>query len=392
MPLGPRANLAALAITVAALVVAIVRSRGSLESGIVVVSFLITVWWAILLLNPNVISLDAGLTGYRGTVTFVLGIALGFLWLGNTESALRTVWWCLLVACSIAIVVHVSFPEVESSIYRAADYYTSNFRGSSRLQGLFAGPFHAAVAGSFLALSSLRVGSVITNPVLRWIGFAVGILCIQLSEVRTGYVAVLVGAIMIALLAGTPGRRARMIFVLTSLGVCIAAFWGLLLSQIEKIPALASLLTATEDTRFLGREETWQRAAEMVVESPILGWGPGSAGATLAPSFPPGGHVTSHNLVLKFAVEGGILGGVLIVALLALLAVAIWRVGDKSGFALPAFIPLLVFATVGSTVDTLPVSFGIAVILGLCANPKSFASNLPGPRTGRRIEVGGGDR
>lgn len=369
LPFGPLANMAALALIVLAVLVAVARGGTKLDSPIVWTCVAISVWWLVLFLNPNVINLTAGVTGYRASVTFAFGILLGYLWASESRFMLALVWWCLVISCSASIVVFLYIPEIESSIFRAADFYTSNFHGSRRLQGLFSGPFHASLAGVFLALSSIRARSVVPSLAARSAGLTIGLLTIFFAQVRSGYVALIVGTVVISILGVRKCRRILVLYGLAVSSVCAFAFSGPIKDSMSKVPALESLLFASEDSRLVGREETWRRAIEMTLESPIIGWGPGSAGATLGALFPPGGHVTSHNMILKYSVEGGLIGGLLILVLFVAICVVLIRTGDRTGLALPALVPLIVFGTIGSTVDALPVSFGLAVILGICANP-----------------------
>ncbi|QTJ68073.1 O-antigen ligase family protein [Rhodococcus sp. ZPP] len=382
MPFGPRMNQAALLLLVVAIVAAASTTTNFLTNAIVPLALVIPAWWMILLLHPNVINLDTGILGYRASVVFVLGVLLGVLWKRRPRAALVLIWWSLLIACAASIVLYLYFPGIEASFSRAADVYTFTFRGRRRLQGLFAGPFHASLAGAFLTLSSLRVSSIVPHRSVRICGFAIGIGCLLMSQVRSGLVSVVVGAVLILIVAAPTAVRIRAIYGAGCMAILGTIFSSALMSMISRLPSVDSLFSATGDSRLLNREGTWRAAIKMIAESPFIGWGPGSAGATLQSSFPPGGHITSHNLVLKYGVEGGIPGGIMIVALLVALAIGIVRAGDPTGIAIAAFVPIVVFGSIGSTVDALPVSFALAVILGICANPAN-RDELSAPATQR---------
>jgi O-antigen ligase len=198
----------------------------------------------------------------------------------------------------------------------------------------------------------------------RLFGVAVGTACVLLSQVRVGIVATLVGLLVVLLTSSDVGARLRRFFGLAVAGVLALVVFPQSARLLDAIPALASLEDATTDSRFLGRTTTWETAARMINDSPLFGWGPGAAGATLEDYFSLDGHVTSHNILLKYGVEGGIVGLVGIICILICCIIAVIRTKDSTHLGVAALVPLLVFGVTGSTVDTLPISFGLSVILG----------------------------
>jgi O-antigen ligase len=394
LTLGPLANQFALLLTVAVILYACTNASVAITP-LLVVSATMCVWWAVLLLNPNVIDISHSLVGYRGSVTVFFGAILGTLWLKGRLQALQLLWACVLIGCVASLMLFYFFPEAEAGIQRSAGEFTAEFMGERRLQGIFAGPFHVSIAGAFLVLSSISGGLVIPSRVIRCTGLVVGLIVVYLAQVRTGFVAIGVGLLLLLLLSEKRTRwMGRHLYVPAGVLACAILGWPWLNRWFSGVPALDSLRNVTGDSRFLHRADTWREAIGMIRESPLIGWGPGSAGATLERYFPPGGHITSHNLVLKYGVEGGLLGLFLIVAFLLLVGFGLVRNGDKTRFGVCAFVPILIFGTVGSTLDTLPVSFALVTILGICV-AAPYANNPPELRPRdpmiSRTRVGGTD-
>lgn len=322
---------------------------------------------ALEVLNPNVPSLTVGLLGFRKSATFFLGIAIGLGWRGSRLQGLRLTWWCMFVAAAVSLVVHLALPSLEQSIPRSADKYTSLIDDVTRMQGLFAGPFHVSMAGVFLFLAALAPGYVIRSRALRIASATVGLACVYFAEVRTGIVAVAIGAVVMMLVTGSRGRWTHRLLMLLALGGLSVMYIGPLTEQARKLTAFRRLLdNGLDDTRFTGRFATWTTSLDMIDESPFIGSGSGSAGDTLGVYFAAGQHVTSHNTFLKYAVEGGIFQGVLVAALCVGIVVAARPSRDPTRFGVAAGVTFLVFAAVGAAPESIPMSLGLAVILGLC--------------------------
>lgn len=103
----------------------------------------------------------------------------------------------------------------------------------------------------------------------------------------------------------------------------------------------------------------------MFFDSPVYGWGSGSAGDTLGSAFAGGEHVTPHNILLKFAVEGGLIGLALLGAVVASIVSGLtWR-SVHGQLATVSAVGLLAMGITGSAIDTLPVSYLALMLVGL---------------------------
>jgi O-antigen ligase len=99
----------------------------------------------------------------------------------------------------------------------------------------------------------------------------------------------------------------------------------------------------------------------------LFGAGPGSAGSTLGARFPFIDYVTPHNDVLKFAVEGGLVGGLLFVLFnFSLLKTSIKKI-HSDFILLIIFIIWLSFGSVTSMVEAQPFSTLFCIYFGYTA-------------------------
>lgn len=329
---------------------------------------------ALEIINPNVPSLEVGLIGFRKSATFLLGVAMGLGWRGSRMGGLRLAWGLLLAEAVISLLIHLAFPSIERSIVRRSGLSTWNIGGVERMQGLLGGPFHVSMLGAFLFISAFAPGIVIRQRWLRVTAAVVGLACVYFSQVRTGIAAIAIGALILTVATGSARRWVGRLTSVAAVGVLAVAFIDPLTEYARKVTALRVLLdSGLEDKRFTGRFTTWSKGLEMVDQSPLVGNGSGSAGDTLDSYFVGAEHVTSHNVFLKYAVEGGVFQGILFISLCIGLGLAVRRRRDPTLFGLAAGVSLLAFGAVGSAVEAIPVSLGMAVILGLCARKQTTA-------------------
>jgi len=330
---------------------------------------------ALEILNPNVPSLDVGLIGFRKSVTFLLGVAMGLGWRGSRMRGLRLAWGCLFAEAVISLFIHLAFPSIERAIVRRSGLSSWMIGGVERMQGLLGGPFHVSMLGAFLFISAFAPGIVIRQRWLRVTAAVVGLGCVYFSQVRTGMAAIAIGALILTVATGSARRWVGRLISISAVGVLAVLFIDPLTEYARKVTALRILMdSGMEDTRFTGRYATWSKSLDMIDRSPLVGSGSGSAGDTLDPYFAGAEHVTSHNVFLKYTVEGGVLQGILFVALCIGLGLAVRRRRDPTSFGVAAGVTFLVFGAVGSAVEAVPVSLGMAVIVGLCARKKATTS------------------
>jgi O-antigen ligase len=326
-------------------------------------TFLTVFYWALLIFHPNVQEVTTGILGFRKSVLALGGLVLGCAIPSNQRlSAERQVAALLIIALSVSIIGHLWVPAIPELVERGtADIYTSLYGTEQRMEGIFAGPFHAAAAGVLLtgwALVRWKTGGWLAK-----VGMFIGLFGTYLTLVRAAYVAVILCVIALILMSGSISSFAKRVTGLAAIGIVIVVVAESL--GLRVLDMGGTILDYDSDNRFLNRLPGYTQGIQMLGESPFIGWGAGSAGDTLDGAFSQGDHLTSHNLVLKMLVEGGLLGGLLWLALL----IAVWKRLDRrspSGqLAVISLVGLLAFGLTGSAIEALPVTYFLMMLVGL---------------------------
>jgi len=333
--------------------------------------------WMLLTLNPNVPSLSVGLVGVRKTTFVFVGLAIGLLWpRGSSADGERLIVRMLCVAGLAALGVHLYLPGLEDSFARGASIYTEQFAGGQRMAGFFAGPFHVSLLGAFLVLWAWH--AYLANEERRWlvVTYAItGALLLAFADVRTGFLVAGLGVAITLLLR--PAVRGSRLKVAAATAFAAGACALLLTTPLLESEAASSLPHLAGDSRVASRVDTLRASGQMVGEAPLLGWGAGSAGSTLADEFRPGRHVTSHNMALGLLVEGGAVGLLLVGLVLLVTLRRADGLGTLGHPAAAAGISLAGFGLAGQVSEALPISLFLMMLLGLRAR----ASREPGRTT-----------
>jgi len=327
--------------------------------------------WLLLGTNPNIQDFHTALLGTRKTTLVFIGIGVGALWPTETrQGAEQLIVGLLVCAAVLCLLIHVGDPAYENSLPRAANIYTSLFQGKLRMQGIYSGPFHIAVLGTFLCLRGWHL--LLIRP--RWQALcliALGAIVVLEADVRTAFVTIALG-IALTLVLRPPKQipwAGNLWKTLAAAGVVVSLLASGALGQNAALSSLSELSSASgigEEQRADTRLVSWSTAFSDFRESPVAGLGPGSAGAALGGSeYHLDKHVTSDNEYLAVLVEGGVIG-----ALVVLLA--LWTLGRYSeglmNIANPscaAALALFGFAFTGNVFETLPISLFLCVLIGL---------------------------
>ena len=269
----------------------------------------ISFYWVLLMGVPNVPNLQTAIFGFRKTIFALSGIMFGMavpVW--HRRQVSKMLLLAISCAVTLSIISHLWLPEVAAlAISDNANFYTSQFGGERRMQGVFVGPFHAAIAAGLIAAWSLVNWK--THKRLAPALLLLALIGLYLPLVRTIYVA-MAGVICVLVLL-SPNSS---VYLKRTIGVLLVGI-GLLFVQFFSATNIFQIATSIgdllTDQRFLYRLQSYETALTLIGKSPLFGWGAGSAGDTLGVAFASGVHVTSHNLILKILVEGGLVGGVL---------------------------------------------------------------------------------
>ena len=283
----------------------------------------ILIWAALYLIQLSISFLYSLQTEFvveqlqHGIKTAVLLTAFAVILAASTDHRYLTVSLALAAVVSSLLVLLDFFVPISNEI-------------SGRAAGFFGNP---NAAGKVLALSMV-LGCAAFNPKLR-LAFCVFVgVAILFTFSRSSWLLWVIGITGLAI-AGKLTTRLRLLPIIVVAGVAVAfllALWtGILLDLFYAFGLDRYLDNATLARIAGGEAAVWDESAasrtQMVVhalsefgEHPIFGTGLGSTGSWLTLDRP-------HNTYLLLAVEGGIFGLSVFIALLVIL----WRLADGTG-------------------------------------------------------------
>lgn len=333
-------------------------------NGVVTAAGLFIGFWALLIFHPNVPDISTGLLGFRKTALAIAGVVFGCAIREHLRVPVeRLVVKLVTAVLGLSIVGHLWIPAINQlSPKNDADTYTGLYSGEARMQGLFAGPFHAAIAGVFLigwAFVRWRSSRVMPKVVL-----IVGGLGMYLTLVRTAYIAaamVILALVVLAISFRSFMKRAALIGGLGLLALMVAKAVG----GGKVLTIVASIGDFATDGRFLNRLPEYAHGFSMFSDSPWVGMGAGSAGDTLGQAFGANPHVTPHNLLLKILVEGGVIGMILWLLVIMALWTSLPVRSPEGQLAVVSILGLFGLGLTGSAIEALPVTYLIFMVAGL---------------------------
>ena len=262
-------------------------------------------------------------------------------------------------------------------------------------RGCFAGPFHVAMLGAFLAAAG--TWTLFLKKPIGVLLIAAGLALLLLAKVRTGIIALIIALLLLAALAfffrsaadSSPLKALKPTGVQGALGILAVvvglAGVGVIASQNVAVQRIADL---PQDQRADSRWTAITDSLELTGESPITGWGPGASASGLKFDFRDQGkeQATPHNGALGLTVEAGVgaLACFLLIAGSAALGLfreiarrkQVWA----SGVATSAVAPIAVFWILGDGLAALPISMCLSMIVGVfIANGLTDHDELPVP-------------
>ena len=370
--LSDAAGALAVALLGLAALILLRRATHSPATTTALLALMLAAWMAAQSINANVPDLVTGALGWYRSSVMLVSLALALLLDRHCHRLRHLLLGALLGMVGVSLIVHVVAPGFEGGISRAAGGYTAQFGGQLRAQGIFPGPFHLAAGSSWLLVAGvLNFIKPERSPLLSVAMVLTGLWGLYEVNVRTSILVVAVGlAVLLISVAFSrrDGQRARDRAILLAVTVGTAVFVASLLTGTSSTseqrspvsPALQSLMTGELDTRATTRFETWQRSIDLITERPLAGWGSGAAGGTLQSRFGDNEHVTPHNMVLNYAVEGGLVSALLFLVIWWRLGLRVLRSRRLSSVA--AFLVLTGFGVSGSPQEAVPVCVYLAMI------------------------------
>jgi O-antigen ligase len=319
--------------------------------------------------GPNFPGWYPALLGLRKALPPWILLVVGAAWPCNRVRLIGRLVTLVLLICSACLLLHNAAPGLEAAVTRSAGTYTSLYAGKPRLQGMLAGPFHAALAGVVLVVCAVGLPAIWRVRWAQLLSAAVGVLVLFQANVRSGWIAAFSGLLVVIALRPTRRGLPRAMRVVMLIGALSAAVLTNLQSLLlRNNAALESLTHWRTDTRLLNRLETYRQAGALIRQRPLTGWGPGSAADTLGRYFENGVHVTAHNMFLAYAVEAGVAAALIVVVMLLVAGSALLRASQDSAVAvtgLGLLAALVVFGATGTAVDAAPISWILLLVVGL---------------------------
>lgn len=388
VPIPLRALVEVAIMAAATVVTALGLARHSRMQVARIAFLLMLALYTVLLANSNVPDPSTGMQGIRYTMVAISGLMLG-LGLpdreGDRAGLIEVVSLLLLAGALASLAVHAFAPGYEESLKRSADATTATLGGVMRMQGLLSGPFHVSMLGSFLALAGAWILALgrrrVALAAVGAIFLATGVALLGLARVRTGMLVTALGLLLL-LIVGIhqgPGFRGAIrslkpeqarSWAFVSAGLIAFAGLGFLASQNVAVQKIGDL---PNDHRVDSRLDAIGNSADLALDSPLSGWGPGSASSGLRQDFVDAGklHETPHNGALGLLIEGGIgalacflvIFGTAIVNLVRQIGQG--RQRAKTGIAIASIVPVLGFWVVGDALAALPISLCLCLVTGV---------------------------
>lgn len=199
------------------------------------------------------------------------------------------------------------------------------------------------------------------------------------------------GVVPIVIICLAPlGARLR----LPGLAWCVGLTAGAAASLDGILARTSSKFTPSEASFDSGRIDRFREALDLIRDHPVVGVGPGNYVAELSKIQNPGNEpgfkvLPSHNVVLHFAAEAGLVGGLLALALLATLAIWAVRGGWLRIIVVVTMVPFLLLDLFSYTWQVGYVMsglwLGLAQVAGDVHRPKAMVN---GPPTDVDVDVG----
>jgi hypothetical protein len=290
-----------------------------------------------LVANPSPLGVAAGLRLVAG-LAVIATVGAAFESAGSRRLALGAI---ALAGALQAVLGTVQSAQGEAFGIDLLDYAGPLYPFGSSLAGRggLTHPYHLAVflvMAQGAALLGLRHDGTTDRARWAWLA-ALAVIGggIAVTYTRAGAIGQVM--LLVCLVLGRRDRRLLLpaaLAIVLGLGIGAVAFGDGWLARADTTTSGAA---GTVDSN---RGQRLQEARELVASSPIVGVGPGRYVDALSETERIE-YLPAHNLVAHQAAELGVVGGVLTLALLALLALRVWRGGAWTGAVVVPVVPFL---------------------------------------------------
>ena len=344
------------------------------------------------ILNPKGLALLGAMEGFRAFFLPILGLFAGYNIVKRNPRMDSTILTTLVIACCLVAAMGIrqalSPAPLDMAIITNSQTNIMPFQvtGTNRLRAFspLPGPFHFGLLmmcgllilfarmqhrmqlSHLAALPLLLVATALNATRLNWFGIAVGAVTLSLVSLDT------------VRLRRWLVRTATML-----VGTSITLLLVLTLDILQPIRSFAlSLIDPTTSTSFIFRVAGWRYdILPAILAHPWVGYGTGMAKDGLGP-------YTSHNLLLKLLIEGGVtLFSAYLVAVVAITVALVRRrehLGARLGLAL--LVGVHAAGMLGPILDAYPGNLFVWLLLGAALNlePSIPAQTLQGTSSGEQ--------
>ncbi|MCP4685025.1 MAG: O-antigen ligase family protein [bacterium] len=338
--------------------------------------------------NPNVPTIMAGIEGFRRLVFQMLGVFIGIAVVRNRDDLIFL--YKVVAVASVPILLYaikqfffVSDFDTALIASNTADIGSWKIFGKLRAFGIFNGPFHLGLFAGF----SFWLGLGLFVETRRKIALLLAgvALAAGLATLTRGSVIAILASCPVVLFYVFNRYRVRVAVIAVAAIVVASSSVALLRSSFEELDlfmeSFSSLENVSEDNRLMTRFEGYERGLSVLKSHP-LGTGMGSSGDAMKSYFEPYGaiHVTSHNLLLRIALETGFPGLVLFLFIVGWIGYAVVKLkeSDDNVVALVLLGMCLIVAITGITGSTLGAYPVNLVFWSLCGGAAGCALRLKG--------------
>ena len=376
---------------------------------VLIVSYMVLA--AVQVLNPNVPSLIAGLEGYRKTAFTMIAFFVVAL---DTEGSPERFFSIVAVGSLPALLWGIRqfyFPlPIDVAIVGTADASPISFHSGLTLRAYSptAGPFHLGILAGGVAITSLVLAG--RNRLFVAIGLIAGValgLTLTRGNIIAAFLALCVTALML-----TWERRGRLAVAMRGAAIVAALIFGASLgaglvgtppnSAVRQAIATPTPTGATptpepsapsigdvfngvrnplSDKNLQYRFQYWAKYVEAFLEEPWVGYGTSSAGDGFEHFYADTErrHYDPHSLYLKPALELGIVGFLLLIAILTVATRASLRSARRHEAVGVVALGLLVLVGVsgitGPMLDAYPFNVTFWACLGLLTHVRDHATH-----------------
>lgn len=337
--------------------------------------------------HPNISNKLYSLIEYRKSYFQLLSIVMcSIILCGIRVNLLK--WLEYIGNISVPIILygikqHFSWNELDTFFLNSndADYYTLRYNGEIRSVSIFSGPFHYGLFCTLMFALYFYLTVVSTNNRKRIISrvfcliSVAGCYCSYTRTNLIGIVSVLaVWCVLYYVYEKKASSRVNKILlnciIAISGGMIVSGTLFSILPNNTLNKMIYSVTHFFSDSRFTGRYVTWGMSKSYIMDSPIIGWGMGSAGDTLSLYKISNVYTTTHSMYYKIWMETGILGFALYLGIFLFVGLQLNKIQNyrNKSFGFGVLAIILLNGIVGSTISTFPciTLFWIIIMLLIC--------------------------